>query len=121
MAAFFDGEIEALFCLSQFPGLCGPGFVLGEDLVRKTKLVVEFTDDDEIGLEVGVILDAFPGILQPLERPGGFAVGEQAAAFLEDFLLGRGAPGEGSHQANGSQKPADPVGGILRGAHGCWW
>ena len=121
LPAFFYGENEAFFCLFQFPDFGVPGFVLGELLVREAKLVVEFADDDEIGLEAWVILDAFPGVLQLLERFDGFAISEQAAALFEGILLRRSAPGEGCHQTNRSQKPAGQVGGFLRGPHGCWW
>ena len=82
LATFFDGEIEPLFCLSQSLGLGGPGFVLGLDLVRETKLVVEFTDDDEIGLEVGVSLDALAGGLQLHKRIGRLTGGKQVAAVF---------------------------------------
>ena len=69
----------------------------------EAKLVVERANDDEIGLEVGVFLDALASVLQLHKRLGRLAGGEQAAAILKGFLLGRGAPGEGGHQTNGSQ------------------
>ena len=110
--------------LGLFTMVAFDGFVFhraGKDLVGEAKLVVEFAGDLGLLFKDLILLDKNPGLFQLLERFGGFVVGEQAAAFLEGFLLGRSAPGEGGHQANGSQKPADPVGGILRGAHGCWW
>ena len=71
--------------------------------MREAKLVVERANDDEIGLEVGVTLDAFPGVLQLHKRLGRLASGKQAAAVFKGFLRGRGAPGEGGHQTNGGQ------------------
>jgi len=72
-------------------------------LVGEAKLIIEFADDNDIGLEVGVTLDALAGVLQLHKRLSRLAGGKQAAAILKGFLLGRGAPGEGGHQTNGGQ------------------
>ena len=74
-----------------------------EGLVGETKLIVERADDNEIGLEGGVFLDALAGVLQLHKRLSRLAGGKQAAAVFKGFLLGRGAPGEGGHQTNGGQ------------------
>jgi hypothetical protein len=74
-----------------------------EGLVSEAKLIIELANDNEIGLEVGVTLDAFPRVLQLHKRLGGLASGKQAAAVFKGFLRGRGAPGEGGHQTNGGQ------------------
>ena len=95
--------------------------VFGDDLVGEAKLVVEFAGDLGFLFQDLVLLDKLLGLFELRERLGRLAGGKQAAAIFKGFLLGRGAPGEGGHQANGGQKPAGPVGVILRGPHGCWW
>ena len=74
-----------------------------EGLVGEAKLIIEFADDNDIGLEVGVTLDALAGVLQLHKRLSRLAGGKQAAAILKGFLLGRSTPGEGGHQTNGGQ------------------
>ena len=74
-----------------------------EGLVSEAKLIIEVADDNEIGLEVGVTLDAFPGVLQLHKRLLRLAGGKQVAAVFKGFLLVRSTPGEGGHQTKGGQ------------------